>query len=158
MEQKAGAQISRRSFVQAVVILFVLMMLAGVLTLIIPAGQYARTTLDGREVIDPASFQFVPRPDYPIWRWFTAPLEVLGGPNALTIITIILFILMVGASFAALEYSGVIKDVLARLVARQQVLREFAELFMPADAARQAKAHAGARQAVNGILRAEGVC
>ena len=118
MEQKAGAQISKRSFVQAVVILFVLMLLAGVLTLIIPAGQYTRTALDGREVIDPASFQFVPRPDYPIWRWFTAPLEVLGGPNAVTIITIILFILMVGASFAVLEHSGVIKEVLAWLVAR----------------------------------------
>ena len=77
MEQKAGAQISKRSFVQAVVILFVLMMIAGVLTLIIPAGQYARTTLDGREVIDPASFQFVPKPNYLIWRWFTAPLVVL---------------------------------------------------------------------------------
>ena len=118
MDQQAGAQISKRSFLQAVVILFVLMMLAGLLTLIIPAGHYARSTLEGREVIDPASFQIVPKPDYPIWRWFTAPLEVLAGPNALTLITIILFILMVGASFAVLEYSGVIKDVLGRLVSR----------------------------------------
>ncbi len=118
MDQKAGAQISRRSFIQAVVILFVLMMIAGAMTLIIPAGHYARITLEGRAVIDPASFQNVPKPDYPIWRWFTAPLEVLAGPNALTLITIILFILMVGASFAVLEYSGVIKDVLGRLVAR----------------------------------------
>ena len=126
MDQKAGAQISRRSFIQAVVILFILMMIAGVMTLIIPAGHYARSTLEGREVIDPASFQVVPKPDYPIWRWFTAPLEVLAGPNALTLITIILFILMVGASFAVLEYSGVIKDVLGRLVAhfgaRKEVL------------------------------------
>ena len=118
MDQRAGAQISKRSFIQAVVILFVLMLLAGALTLIIPAGHYARTTLDGREVIDPASFQFVPQPDYPIWRWFTAPLEVLAGPNALTLITIILFILMVGASFAVLEHSGVIKEVLGWLVTR----------------------------------------
>ena len=59
-------------------------------------------------------------------------------------------------SFAVLEHSGVIKDVLARLVARQPVLREFAELFMPAVAAWQAKTHADARQAVKGILRAEG--
>lgn len=118
MEQKAGAQISKRSFIQAVAILFVLMMIAGGLTLIIPAGQYARTEIDGRAVIDPASFQYTPKPDYPIWRWFTAPLEVLAGPNALTLITIILFLLMVGASFAVLEYSGVIKDVLGRLVAR----------------------------------------
>ena len=41
---------------------------------------------------------------------------------------------------------------------RQRAQREFAELFMPADAAWQAKAHADARRAVTGILRAEGVC
>jgi predicted deacylase len=41
---------------------------------------------------------------------------------------------------------------------RQQVQHEFAELFMPSDVAWQAKAHADARQAMKGILRAEGVC
>ena len=39
MEQKAGAQIGKRAFIQSLVILFVLMMVAGVLTLVIPAGQ-----------------------------------------------------------------------------------------------------------------------
>jgi predicted deacylase len=41
---------------------------------------------------------------------------------------------------------------------RQQVLREFAELFMPADAAWRVKAHAEAQRALKGILHAEGVC
>lgn len=40
---------------------------------------------------------------------------------------------------------------------RAQVQHEFAELFMPSDAAWQAKAHADARQAMRGILRAEGL-
>ncbi|CAG0937238.1 hypothetical protein TFLX_06158 [Thermoflexales bacterium] len=40
---------------------------------------------------------------------------------------------------------------------RQQVQHEFAELFMPADAVWQAKAHATARQALRGILRGEGL-
>lgn len=53
MEQKAGAQISRRAFIQSLVILFVLMMIAGILTLVIPAGQYTRVEVDGRETIDP---------------------------------------------------------------------------------------------------------
>jgi uncharacterized ion transporter superfamily protein YfcC len=68
MEQKAGAQISRRAFIQSLVILFVLMMIAGTLTLLLPAGQYTRVEVDGRETIDPASFQFVEKPDYPFWR------------------------------------------------------------------------------------------
>lgn len=119
MEQKAGAQISRKAFIQSFVILLVLMLAAGVLTLVIPAGTYTRTTLpDGREMIDPASYTAIPRPDYPIWRWLTAPLEVLTTDDGLTIITIILFLLIVGVAFALLDRSGVLKAAIARIVAR----------------------------------------
>jgi uncharacterized ion transporter superfamily protein YfcC len=117
-EEKAGAQISARAFIQSLLILFALMIVAGVLTLIIPAGHYARTIQSGREIIDPTSFQIIARPDYPIWRWFLAPLEVLGGPDGLTIITIIIFILMVGASFAVLDQGGIVKAVIGRIVKR----------------------------------------
>jgi uncharacterized ion transporter superfamily protein YfcC len=118
MEEKAGAQISKRAFVQSVIILFALMMIAGVLTLVVPAGSYNRTVVDGREVIDPTSFQYVEPPDYPVWRWFTAPIEVLFGPNGLTIIVIIIFILMVGVAFAVLDKSGLLLATIARLVRR----------------------------------------
>jgi uncharacterized ion transporter superfamily protein YfcC len=83
--QRAGAQISTKAFVQSVLILFILMLLAGVLTRVVPAGSYATILQGDRKVYDPASFQLVPAPAYPAWRWFTAPLEVLGGPDKLTI-------------------------------------------------------------------------
>lgn len=73
MEQKGGAQISQRAFIQALVILFVLMMVAGILTRVVPAGQYSRVEVEGRETIDPASFRLIERPDHPIWRRFIAP-------------------------------------------------------------------------------------
>ena len=116
MEQKAGAQISTRAFVQSLIILLVLMLAAGVLTQVVPAGRYARTMQAGREVIDPQSFQYVARPDYPIWRWLTAPVEVLWGPDAVTIITIIVFLLMVGSAFAVLDKSGILKAAIGRIV------------------------------------------
>ena len=59
MESKSGAQISARAFLQSVTILFVLMLLAGLLTRLLPAGSYTRIESDGRQVIDPPSFQFV---------------------------------------------------------------------------------------------------
>lgn len=90
MEQKAGAQIGRRAFIQSLVILFVLMMIAGILTLVIPSGQYTRIEVDGRETIDPNSFQLTERPNYSIWRWFIAPFEVLGSDSGLTVIVIII--------------------------------------------------------------------
>lgn len=116
METKAGAQISAKSFFQSVSILFVLMILAGVLTRVVPAGEYQRVLQDGREVVDPASFQYVTKPHYPVWRWFTAPFEALAGPDGLMVIVIAIFVLMVGGSFAILEKIGILKAVIGKIV------------------------------------------
>jgi uncharacterized ion transporter superfamily protein YfcC len=118
METKAGAQISRRAFTQALAVLLALMVAAGVLTRSIPAGEYTRLLVDGREMIDPGSYTEAPRPDYPVWRWFTAPLEVLGGPDSALIITIIIFLLMVGVSFAVLDRSGLLRAGIERITRR----------------------------------------
>jgi uncharacterized ion transporter superfamily protein YfcC len=118
MEQKAGAQIGRRAFVQSLVILFALMMIAGVLTLILPAGTYTRLELGGRDSIDPASFQFTPKPDYPAWRWFLAPVEVLGGENGLTVVVIILVLFFAGGAFAVLDKTGTIRAFIGAIVRR----------------------------------------
>ena len=114
--QKSGAQISTKAFLQAVTIIFVLMMLAGVLTRIIPAGRYSRNLVDGREVIDPNSYLLTTQPDYPIWRWLTAPFEVLGAEGNITVIAIILFILLVGIAFAVMDKSGILKSVISRII------------------------------------------
>jgi uncharacterized ion transporter superfamily protein YfcC len=116
MQQKSGAQIGQKAFIQSAIILLVLMIVAGILTRVIPAGQFQRVEVDGRETILPDSFALTARPDYPIWRWFTAPLEALAGPDSLTIIVIIVFILMVGVAFAIMDKSGILKAALARIV------------------------------------------
>ena len=118
METKSGVQISQKSFIQSVVILLILMLLAGLLTLFIPAGQFARSEQDGRTVIVPDSFTFTDQADYPIYRWFTAPVEVLGGPDSLTLIVIIIFLLMVGTAFAILDKSGIVRASLGQVVLR----------------------------------------
>jgi uncharacterized ion transporter superfamily protein YfcC len=118
MEQRAGAQIGKRAFIQSLVILFVLMMIAGILTLVIPAGQYARMEVDGRETIDPASFQFTERPEYPIWRWFVAPLEVLGSDSGLLIIVLIVVLFFAGGAFAVMDKTGTLRAFIGRIVRR----------------------------------------
>jgi uncharacterized ion transporter superfamily protein YfcC len=118
MAEKPGAQISRKSFFQSLVILFVLMMIAGVLTRVLPAGAYDTTYQDGRELIVPDSFRTIATPEYPVWRWFTAPIEVLGSENGLSIIVIILFILIVGGSFAILDKSGILRSSISGIVWR----------------------------------------
>ena len=118
MEQKAGAQISQRAFTQSLVILFVLMMIAGILTLVIPSGQYTRIEVDGRETIDPNSFQFVDKPDYPFWRWLIAPFEVLGSESGLTIIVIIVVLFFAGGAFAVMDKTGTLRAFIGRIVRR----------------------------------------
>jgi uncharacterized ion transporter superfamily protein YfcC len=116
MESRAGAQISTKAFIQSVLILFVLMVIAGLLTQVIPAGSYARISQGEREVIDPDSFQLIDKPNYPFWRWFTAPFEVLGTSDGLIVIMIIIFILFVGGAFAILDHSGILKAGIAKIV------------------------------------------
>jgi uncharacterized ion transporter superfamily protein YfcC len=94
------------------------MLVAGILTRIVPSGQFQRTLTDGRESIVPGSFEYTPRPDYPVWRWLTAPFEAPFAQGGLTVIVIIVFIVLVGGAFAVLESSGIIRAALSSLVSR----------------------------------------
>ena len=118
MDQKSGAQISRKAFIQSLVILFILMMFAGVLTLVVPSGTYTHSQVDGRMTIDPLSFQYVPKPDYPIWQWFLAPIAVLGSEAGTTIIVIIIVLFFAGGAFAVLDKTGTLRAFIARVINR----------------------------------------
>ena len=96
-----GLKIGKRAFTNAFVILFALMIVSGVLTRLIPAGSYERQLVDARETVIPGSYSPGERPSYPVWRWFTAPAEVLWGEVSLMIVTIILLIVLIAGAFAA---------------------------------------------------------
>ena len=113
---KSSLKIGKNAFLAAAGIILVLMIVSGILTMILPSGQYERYESEGRVLIVPDSYHQIEKPDYPVWRWFTAPLEVLGPPNNAAIITIMLFIVFVGGSIAILEGSGVMKDLLSLMV------------------------------------------
>lgn len=118
MEQKAGAQIGKRAFIHSLVILFILMMIAGILTIVVPSGKFNHLEVDGRQTIDPSSFQFVEKPDYPIWRWFLAPIEVLGSSTGLTVIIIIIVLFFAGGAFAVMDKTGTLRAFIGRIVRR----------------------------------------
>lgn len=120
MNEKVGAQFSHKAFLQSALFLFAIMLAAGILTLTLPAGEYQRTMIAGRQVIDPQSYRQVERPEYPVWRWLLAPLEVLSSPDRLTLIVILVFILMVGSGFAVLDKCGILQAGLGRLIGRFQ--------------------------------------
>ncbi|MGD9570111.1 MAG: hypothetical protein AB7V48_17675 [Sedimentibacter sp.] len=70
--------------------MLVLMIASGMLTRILPPGEYDRIIVEGRETIDINSFEYIKKQNYPFYRWFTAPVEVLWGDDFLTVIVITL--------------------------------------------------------------------
>jgi len=111
--QDAGLKISKKAFLTSFFILLALMVLTGILTRVLPAGQYDRTKgLNGDQVV-PGTYRQVEAPDYPVWRWLTAPVEVLGSSDGLQAIVIILFIMAVGGAFAILERGNILKEAVS---------------------------------------------
>ena len=118
MEEKSSIRISTKAFVSSVAILLALMILAGIATYLIPAGSFQRVEVDGNVSIVPDSFKHEESSGYPVWRWFTAPFEVLVSSDAVTVISIILFIFVIGGVFTVLDKCGVLHFLMTLLARR----------------------------------------
>lgn len=114
----AAIKISARAFITTIAIILALMVGSGALTYLIPAGAYAHVKEAGVDRVVPGSFAYVQRPDYPAWRWLTAPAEVLWSPGNLQVITIIILLVLIGGSFTVLDKSGILKVALSLIVER----------------------------------------
>jgi uncharacterized ion transporter superfamily protein YfcC len=115
---QSAVRIGKKAFLFSAFIILLLMIGSGILTVVLPAGRFDRVVEDGRTLIVNGSYREIPRPQYPFWRWFTAPLEVLAGPDNLTPIVLVVFIIAVGGSIAVLESAGVMEALIKLLVAR----------------------------------------
>jgi uncharacterized ion transporter superfamily protein YfcC len=91
---------------------------AGILTYLVPSGSYQHVVAEGVDRVTPGSFAFHARPDYPAWRWLTAPIEVFWSPGNLQVITIILLLVLIGGSFTVLDKSSILSVALSMVVAR----------------------------------------
>ena len=113
---ESSLKISKKSFFSSMFILLLLMIGAGILTLVVPSGAFERVMVDGKEVIVPGTFQFADAGNYPFWRWFTAPVEVLWSADSVTVIMIIVFICIIGGTFTVLDKSGMLQYIMNGLV------------------------------------------
>jgi len=115
---ESAVKIGKKTFIFSVGIILLLMIFSGILTVILPAGTYDRVTEAGRTLVVNDSFREIPKPHYPVWRWFTAPVELLFGQDNLTPIVICVFIAIVGGAISVLERAGILKNLIDTLVAR----------------------------------------
>jgi len=117
-DRQNGIRIGKRTFISTVCVLLAVMIGAGILTLVLPQGSYERQIVNGYEEIIPDSYTVVEGDKLPVWRWFTAPFEVLiGGDNTIAIM-IILFLLFIGGTFLILDKSGVMRYMLVSVTAK----------------------------------------
>lgn len=103
------------------VLMFIVILIATVLTYIIPAGQYERVDKDGRSVVNPTSFQFVD--STPV-----GPLEMFNSIHLgmIEAAPIILFVFMFGGALGIMQATGAIdsfiKFVAVRFGSKEKVL------------------------------------
>lgn len=114
-------KISKKTFISSVVILLLLMIIAGILALTLPQGSYERTISEGREIVVADSYTEITDGNrLPLYRIFTAPLEVLVSDDAATIIGIIIFIVLISGSIGLLNQSGVMAYAMERVVEKNK--------------------------------------
>ena len=111
--QKQAQNISVRSFITAIIIIFLLMVAAYILTITIPGGTYARiTNSDGNSVIDTAAGFTYTEGGISFVKWLVSPILVLGSNGNGTLIAVIAFLLIIGGIFTSLDKCGLMKYIL----------------------------------------------
>lgn len=106
-EEKAES----KEFPSGLVIICAMIILAAVLTYIIPGGEYVRTEVNGRKIVDPESFKFIASKPATLMDIFSAiPKGFLATS------WICFLILIVSGSFSVISGTGAIQAGLNKLV------------------------------------------
>ena len=92
--EKKGLNISAKSFVTAIAVIFVLMALTYGLTFAVPGGGI------------------------PFWKWILSPVLVLGAEDNVSLIAVLVFLLVIGGVFNCLDKCGLMKYMLDKITYR----------------------------------------
>ena len=114
-KEDAYSNISFRSFITVVGILLVFLLLCGSLSYFIPQGSFAR---DASGNILPGTYEMGQVEGIALWRVFTAPLRVFASEDAVTIIMISIFLLVMSGVFNLLEKTGGVKTFIVHIMGR----------------------------------------
>lgn len=92
--EEKGLNISAKSFITAIAVIFVLMVLTYGLTFVVPGGKI------------------------PFWKWILSPVLVLGAEDNVSLIAVLIFLLVIGGVFNCLDKCGLMKYMLDRITYR----------------------------------------
>lgn len=92
--EKKGLNISAKSFITAIAVIFVLMALTYGLTFVVPGGGIS------------------------FWKWILSPVLVLGTEDNVSLIAVLVFLLVIGGVFNCLDKCGLMKYMLDKITYR----------------------------------------
>lgn len=114
-KEQASTNISIRSFIMVAVILLVILFFCGSLSYFIPQGAFQT---DGSGNIIPGTYQQGQVQGIALWRVLTAPVRVFASEDAITIIMISVFLLVMSGVFNLLDKTGGIKTFIIYIMHR----------------------------------------
>ena len=114
--EEKGLNISTKSFLTSILVIFLLMILTYLLAIFLPTGSYNRIhDSSGNLLIDTTSgFSYV-EGGIPFWKWLLSPILVLTSSSSGTLLAVIAFLLVIGGIFNALDKSGLMKYMLDKI-------------------------------------------
>jgi len=113
-------------FPHTIIIIVYLMIAMGILTWLIPAGEYERILNNGRMVLVPGTFKYIVNQPQGIWAMLTAPIK--GFVSAAQIIG---FCLLVGGSFGLINKTGSISAGLSGILRFSLRKPKYKKLVIP---------------------------
>lgn len=123
LANNSGADMPESKGINAFVLIFIVIVIASILTYILPAGQYERVEVDGRSVVDPTTFTFVESSPVGFMDVFNSiHLGMIEGSG------IIFFVFIVGGAFGILKATGAL-EALVKLISLR--LSDRATLLIP---------------------------
>ncbi len=114
-KEKAFSSIGVRSFLTVVVVLVIALTICGILSSFIPQGEF-KTDENGAIIV--GTYTQGEIKGIAFWRVLTAPVRVFASEDALTIIMISVFLLIMSGIFNLLDKTGGIKIFIGRIMHR----------------------------------------
>jgi len=102
-EPKQASEPKQVKGINTFLLLFLVLVVAAIFSYILPAGQFERHLVDGRNIVIPGSYENIPRTPVSPFGWFTA---VPAGLTAAA--PIVFYVIMIGGMIGVVNSTGAI--------------------------------------------------
>lgn len=114
-KQKSFSTIEAKSFITVLIVLSAVIIICGALSYFIPQGQFLRDE-NGNIIV--GTYVECETDGIAIWRILTSPIRVFASEDAVTIIMISIFLLIMSGVFNLLDKTGGIKIFISKIMSK----------------------------------------